>query len=128
LIYGIVEGWGAIAQTAILHPLLQLRILKLGRIERWRVIHKSGRVEHGSTGVGVEMVEACAIVILGSGIHPGGHDCGKELRQPICSCDKKSAVLFRAEGSIEGLEGRTEMAKRESRPIAMDVATRQLDQ
>ena len=110
-----------------MHPLLELGILKLGRIEGGRVVHKSGRVEHGSTGVGVEMVEACAIVILDGGggvVHPGGHDCGKELRQPICSCDNKSAMLFRAEASIEGLEGRTEMAKRESRPIAMKVATR----
>jgi hypothetical protein len=95
LIYGIVEGWGAIAQSAILQPLLELRILKLGRIEGRRVIHKSGRVEHGSAGVGVEMVEACAIVILDGGVvHPGGHVCGKELRQPICSCDKMSAVLY----------------------------------
>jgi len=124
LIYWIVEGWGAIAQTAILHALLQLGILKLRRIEGGRVIHKSGRVEHGPAGVGVEMVEACAIGMDGGIIHPGGHDCGKALRQPICSCDKKSAVLFRAEVSIEGLEGRTEMAKRKSRPIAMEVATR----
>lgn len=125
LIYGIVEGWGAIAQTPILHPLLELGILKLGRIEGRRVVHKSGGVEHGSAGVGVEMVEACAIVVLdGSIIHPGGHDCGKELRQPICGCDKKSAMLFRAEASIEGFEGRTEMAKRRCRPIAMEVATR----
>lgn len=124
MIYGIVEGWGAIAQTAILHPLLELCILKLGRIEGRRVVHKSRRVEHGSAGVGVEMVEACAIGMDGGIVHPGGHDCGKELRQPICSCDEKSAMLFRAEASIEGLEGRTEMAKRESRPIAMEVATR----
>ena len=94
MIYRIVEGWGAIAQTTIWHPLLELRILKLGRIEGRRVIHKSGRVEHGSTGVGIEMVEACAIVILDGGVvYPGGHDCGKELRQPIYSCDKMSAVL-----------------------------------
>jgi hypothetical protein len=92
--------------------------LELGRIKGRRFVHKSGRVEHGSAGVGVEMVEARAIGILDDGgvVHPGGHDCGKELRPPICSCDKKSAVLFRAAVSIEGLEGRTEMAKRESRP------------
>ena len=100
--------------------------MELGRIKGRRVVHKSGRVEHGSAGVGVEMVEARAIGILDDGgvVHPGGHDCGKEVRQPICSCDKKSAVLFRAAVSIEGLEGRTEMAKRESRPAAMKVATR----
>ncbi len=124
MVHGVVEGWGAIAQTAILHSLLQLGILKLGRIEGGRIVHESGRVEHGTAGVGVEMVEACAIGMDGGIIHPGGHDCGKTLRQPICSCDKKSAMLFRAEVSIEGLEGRTEMAKRESRPIAMEVATR----
>jgi hypothetical protein len=104
-----------------------LLVLELGRIKGRRVVHKGGRIEHGSTCVRVE--EASAIMILDGGVvHPGAHVCGKEVRQPICKCDKKSAGQYQKEVSIEGLDGPTEMAKCEARPGAMDVATRWMDQ
>jgi hypothetical protein len=53
--------------------------LELGRIKGRRVVHKGGRIEHGSTYVRVE--EASAIMILDGGVvHPGAHVCGKEVR------------------------------------------------
>ena len=95
-----------------MHPLLQLLILKLGRIEGGRVIHEGRIVEHGSVGVGIE-VEAGAIVVLdGSVVHPGAHFC-EIVRQPICR--RKSATLNWNWASIDGREGQMEMTKRESR-------------
>ena len=94
MVYGVVKGWGPIAHAAILHSLLKLLILKLGGIEGGVVAHKGRWVQHASACIGVEMVEACAIVILDGGVvHPGAHVCGKELRQPICRCDTTSATL-----------------------------------
>lgn len=63
------------AHGAILHSLLQLLILELGRIEGRGIRHEGGRVEHASsTARVVEVVEASAIVVLDSGVvHPGAH-------------------------------------------------------
>jgi hypothetical protein len=78
LIYRVVEGRRPIAHSPILHPLLQLLILELGRVEGGVVGDKGGGVEHVSTGIGVEMVEARAIVVLDDGVvHPGAHVCGR---------------------------------------------------
>lgn len=123
LIYRAVEGWGAVAHSAILHSLLQLLILELG-VEGGRVVHKVRWVKHR---IRVEVVEACAIVVLDGGVvHPGAHVCGKELRQPICRCDKTSAMLFLycKRVSMERPADGRQMDKRDSRQVAMKVATR----
>jgi hypothetical protein len=93
---------------------LQLLILELGRIEGW-VIHEGVRVEHGSTSVRVEMVEASGIVILldGGVVHPGAHVCGTKLELPICGCDKTLAIQYFNRASIERLEARRKMTARE---------------
>lgn len=82
MVNGGVERRGTIAHSTILHPLLELLVLELGRVEGGGIVHKSGWVEHGC--VCVKMVEASAIVVLDGGfVHPGAHFCGKEARQPI---------------------------------------------
>lgn len=120
LVYGAVEGWGAIAQRAILHSLLELLILELRGIEGRRVIHKGGWVKHCSGGIRVEMVEASAIVILDGGvIHPGAHVCGKAIWQPICRCDHMLAIQYHNGSSREEPDDEREMGRRDSRLGAM---------
>ena len=88
LIDRVVERWRAIAHGAILHPLLQLLILELGGVEGVRVSHEDGGVEHASAGIGVEVVEARAIMALDGGIVHPAHVCGK----PICRRSTPSAI------------------------------------
>jgi hypothetical protein len=91
LVDWVVERRRPIAHAAILHSLLQLWILELRRIKGV----EGRRVEHASASIGVEMVEACAIMVLDGGfVHPGAHVCGMEVRQPICRGDTTSAMLY----------------------------------
>ena len=61
-------------QAAILHSLLKLLVLELGRIEGGIIADEGRWIKHRSACIGVEEVEACAIMILDGGvIHPGTH-------------------------------------------------------
>ena len=102
-----VEGRRSIAHSAILHPLLQLLILKLGWVEGVRVAHEDGGVEHASAGIGIEVVEASAIMALDGGIVHPAHVCGK----PICSRSTTSAIWY----GKEALQGRTRGSRRDGR-------------
>ena len=102
LIDRVIEGRRAIAHGAILHPLLQLLILELGRVKGVvRVAYEDGGVEHASAGIGVKVVEASAIMALDGGIVHPAHVCGK----PICGRSTTSAIRYGKEAPQGGLEG-----------------------
>lgn len=124
LVDGTVEGRRPVAHSAILHPLLQLLVLELGGIKGCRVVHEGIRVEHIGAGIGVEMVEASAIVVLDGGVvHPGAHVCGKWLRRPICNGDLMLAMEAEGDAPVGRFSGPVEMAKRDSRTRRDDSAT-----
>jgi hypothetical protein len=76
------------------------------------------------------MVKACGIVVIlnRGGVVPGrAHIFGKDLKQPICDRDEMSAMLSSIAASIQGLDGRGPIHRREPRSTAMEVATRWME-
>ncbi len=128
LVDRIVESWRGISHPTIVHSLLHLGILELGRIDVivWSA-HKRCRVEHVSSHVRV-VEEGRAIVILdGSGvIHPGAHVCEAE-RQPICIWRGEEALAHSHYLKPRGTSSIFPMESRWSRPgwgRSRSIATR----